>query len=300
MDIRQLEVFAKVAEFKSFSKAADKMGISQPTVSAHIQNLESELGVRLFDRSGRKVFLTTEGKVLLKYAKDIIRKKEEALSKVLSISENLSGDLKIAASNVPGEYFLPAILPLIRKLMPSVRLTVDVFDSRKVIKLLSEEFPEYDIGFVGSSLKSRNLEYKEVMKDELVLVAPSSYAPSVITLDDFIKMPLILREEGSGTRISLEQMLKSMGIDVLDLNVVAILGNNTAVKEAVIKGSGFGVVSKYSIRNELKCKLLKKVAIKDIKIERKFFAVRRKDLTPSPSARRLWDNLSYLMKGFKA
>ncbi len=299
MDVRQLEVFVKVAELKSFSKAADRLGISQPTVSAHIQNLESELGVRLFDRSGRKVYLTTEGKTLLKYAKEIIKKKEEALSRVLSTSENLSGSLRIASSNIPGEYLIPAILPAIKKMMPSVVLSVDVFDTRKVVRFLREELPEYEIGFVGSDIKVRSLECKEVLTDELVLIAPFNYVPADITLDDFKKMPLVLREEGSGSRTALEEALRKRGIDILDLNIVAFLGNNTAVKEAVIRGSGFGIVSKYSVVHEVNCKLLKTVAVKDFKVERKFYAVRRKDLTASPPARKLWDSLHYLVKNLR-
>ncbi len=296
MDIRQLEVFLKVAELSSFSKAADILNISQPTVSAHIQNLESELGIRLFDRSGRKVLLTPEGKVLVKYAKEIIKKRDEALARVLSKSEDLSGTLKIAASNIPGEYFIPSILIHVKRTMPSVTLNVDVYDTRRVIAILMEDIPAYEIGFVGSAVDEKNLECREIFKDELVLIAPFSYRPSVVTVDDLLKMPIVLRERGSGSRESFERALKEMGLDISDLNVVAVLGNNTAVKEAVVKGSFFAVVSRYSVRSEIRCKLLKEVSVKDFNVRRSFYAVRRRDITPSPPARKFWSSLPSFLK----
>jgi len=290
MDIRQLEVFLKVAELSSFSKAADILNISQPTVSAHIQNLESELGIRLFDRSGRKVLLTPEGKVLVKYAKEIIKKRDEALARVLSKSEDLSGTLKIAASNIPGEYFIPSILIHVKRTMPSVTLNVDVYDTRRVIAILMEDIPAYEIGFVGSAVDEKNLECREIFKDELVLIAPFSYRPSVVTVDDLLKMPIVLRERGSGSRESFERALKKMGLDISDLNVVAVLGNNTAVKEAVVKGS------RYSVRSEIRCKLLKEVSVKDFNVRRSFYAVRRRDITPSPPARKFWSSLPSFLR----
>ena len=291
MDLRQLEVFAKVFELKSFSKAAEKLSISQPTVSAHIQNLEDELGLRLFDRVGRKVIPTHEAKILYRYAVELLKKKEEALSELLSVTKKSKGTLRIAASNIPGDYLIPHILPKLKHIMPEVVIQVEILDSRKVVKQLKEAIPEYDIGFVGSKISDQKLEYKKILDDEIVLIAPSYYRSETIKVEGITKVPLIFREEDSGTRLTVEKALEEKGINPIFLDVVAFLGSNTAIKEAVKKGVGFGLVSKYSIQRELECNRLKTIKIEGLSIRRSFYAVRRKDITPIPAARTLWDNL---------
>jgi DNA-binding transcriptional LysR family regulator len=291
MDLRQLEVFTKVFELRSFSKAAEKLSISQPTVSAHIQNLEDELGLRLFDRVGRKVVPTYESKILYRHAVELLKKKEEVLSELLSVTEKSRGTLKIAASNIPGDYLIPHILPKLKHIMPEVVIQVELLDSKKVVKQLKEVIPEYDIGFVGSKISDQKLEYKKVLDDEIVLIAPPYYRSETIKIEEITKFPLIFREEDSGTRLTVEKALKRKSINPVFLNVVAFLGSNTAIKEAVKKGIGFGLVSKYSIQRELECNKLKTVKIEGFSIKRSFYAVRRNDITPMPAARTLWDNL---------
>ena len=291
MDLRQLEVFTKVFELRSFSKAAERLSISQPTVSAHIQNLEDELGLRLFDRVGRKVVPTYESKILYRHAVELLKKKEEVLSELLSVTEKSRGTLKIAASNIPGDYLIPHILPKLKHIMPEVVIQVEILDSKKVVKQLKEVIPEYDIGFVGSKISDQKLEYKKVLDDEIVLIAPPYYRSETIKIEEITKFPLIFREEDSGTRLTVEKALKRKSINPVFLNVVAFLGSNTAIKEAVKKGIGFGLVSKYSIQRELECNKLKTVKIEGFSIKRSFYAVRRNDITPMPAARTLWDNL---------
>ncbi|ADY72769.1 transcriptional regulator, LysR family [Desulfurobacterium thermolithotrophum DSM 11699] len=294
MDLRQLEVFSKVFELKSFSKAAEKLRISQPTVSAHIQNLEDELGIKLFDRMGRKILPTLEARILYRHAVELLKKKEEALSELLSVTKKSKGTLKLAVSNIPGDYLIPHILLKLKHLMPEVVVQVEIFDSKKVIKQLKEVIPEYDIGFVGSLITDQKLEYKKILDDEIVLIAPPYYNSEKMTLEDFKKLPLLIREEDSGTRIAVERALKEKGISSLSLNITAFLGSNTAIKEAVKKGVGFGLVSKYSIKEELDCNKLKTIKIEGLSIKRSFYAVRRNDITPIPAARTLWDNLEKL------
>ena len=294
MDIRQLEVFAKVFELKSFSKAAEKLGISQPTVSAHVQHLEDSLGKRLFDRVGRKVVPTVEAKVLYRYAVEILKKREEAIAELLSLDSGSEGTLKIAASNIPGDFLIPHAIPEIKKLLPATIVVVEILDSQKVVKLLTETIPEFDVGFVGVDVLDHRLEKKKVMEDEIILIAPPTFRRSSLSLAELLELPLFLRETDSGTRASVERAFKESGIKISELKIAGILGSNTAIKEAVKKGAGFGLVSKYSVSEDLACGKLKAVKVEGLKIKRNFYAIRRKEITPVPPARVLWENIDKL------
>ena len=294
MDIRQLEVFAKVFELKSFSKAAEKLGISQPTVSAHVQHLEDTLGKRLFDRIGRKVVPTVEAKVLYRYAVEILRKRDEAIAELFSLDSNSEGTLRIAASNIPGDSLIPHIIPELKKLLPQTIIVVEILDSRKVVKLLTESIPDFDIGFVGIEVSDPRLERKKVIEDEIILIASPNFRRSSISLKELPELPLFLREADSGTRASVEKALKNSGINPAELKIAGVLGSNTAIKEAVKKGAGFGLVSKYSVSEDVACGRLKAVKIKELEIKRSFYAIRRRDITPVPAARVLWESMEKL------
>jgi DNA-binding transcriptional LysR family regulator len=294
MDIRQLEVFAKVFELKSFSKAAEKLGISQPTVSAHVQHLEDTLGKRLFDRIGRKVVPTVEAKVLYRYAVEILRKRDEAIAELFSLDSNSEGTLRIAASNIPGDFLIPHIIPELKKLLPQTIIVVEILDSRKVVKLLTESIPDFDIGFVGIEVSDPRLERKKVIEDEIILIASPNFRRSSISLKELPELPLFLREADSGTRASVEKALKNSGINPAELKIAGVLGSNTAIKEAVKKGAGFGLVSKYSVSEDVACGRLKAVKIKELEIKRSFYAIRRRDITPVPAARVLWESMEKL------
>jgi DNA-binding transcriptional LysR family regulator len=295
MDIRQLEVFAKVFENQSFSKAAQQLGLSQPTVSTHIQHLEDFLGKKLFDRVGRKVVPTAEAKILYRHAVEILKKREEALASLLSINgTQVGGTVKIAASNIPGDYFIPHALKRIKELLPNSTFVVEIYDSNKVLNLLKESIPSFDIGFVGTEVEDPRFDAQKIHRDEIVLIAPASFERDELTLEELKELPLIFREEDSGTRRTVERYLREAGVEVSSLQVIAYLGSNTAIKEAVKREAGFGLVSKYSVRSELKCGELKKVKVKGLQIERCFYAVKRKDITPIPAVRSLWEKIEQL------
>ncbi|WP_456342660.1 selenium metabolism-associated LysR family transcriptional regulator [Thermovibrio sp.] len=297
MDIRQLEVFTKVFENQSFSKAAQQLGLSQPTVSTHIQHLEDILGKKLFDRLGRKVIPTEEAKILYRYAVEILKKREEALAELLSLdSSKLSGRVRIAASNIPGDYFLPHFLNKLKELLPQVLFQIEIYDSNRVVKLLRESIPNFDLGFIGLEVNDPKLELKKIHDDEIVLIAPPYFKEGSIPLEELINLPLLFREEDSGTRKTVESALKRAGIPVGKLRVVAYLGSNTAIKEAVKRGAGFGLVSKYSVQDEVECGKVKVVRVRNLSIKRCFFAVKRRDITPVPAVRTIWDKIEKLFR----
>ncbi len=300
MDIKQLEVFARVFENQSFSKAAQQLGLSQPTVSTHIQHLEDILGKKLFDRVGRKVIPTAEAKILYRHAVEILKKREEALAELLSLDRQPhSGTVKIAASNIPGDYLIPHALRKLREIFPEVTFILEIFDSTRVISLLKEQLPLFDIGFVGAEVKDPKLEVKKIHDDEIVLIAPPYFKKSSVEVEELAELPLIFREEDSGTRRTVEEALRKSGLDPKTLRIVAYLGSNTAIKEAVKRGAGFGLVSKYSVEDEVECGKLRIVNVEGLTIKRCFYAVRRKDITPLPVVRTLWEKIEKLFKGGK-
>ncbi len=300
MDIKQLEVFARVFENQSFSKAAQQLGLSQPTVSTHIQHLEDILGKKLFDRVGRKVIPTAEAKILYRHAVEILKKREEALAELLSLDRQPhSGTVKIAASNIPGDYLIPHALRKLREIFPEVTFILEIFDSTRVISLLKEQLPLFDIGFVGAEVKDPKLEVKKIHDDEIVLIAPPYFKKSSVEVEELAELPLIFREEDSGTRRTVEEALRKSGLDPKTLRIVAYLGSNTAIKEAVKRGAGFGLVSKYSVEDEVECGKLRIVKVEGLTIKRCFYAVRRKDITPLPVVRTLWEKIEKLFKGGK-
>jgi len=300
MDIKQLEVFARVFENQSFSKAAQQLGLSQPTVSTHIQHLEDILGKKLFDRVGRKVIPTAEARILYRHAVEILKKREEALAELLSLDRQPhSGTVKIAASNIPGDYLIPHALRKLRELFPEVTFILEIFDSNRVVSLLKEQLPSFDVGFIGLEVKDPKLEAKKIHDDEIVLIAPPYFKKSSVKIEELAELPLLFREEDSGTRRTVEEALKKNGLDPKTLRVVAYLGSNTAIKEAVKRGAGFGLVSKYSVEDEVECGKLRVVKVEGFTIKRCFYAVRRKDITPLPVVRTLWEKIEKLFKGGK-
>ncbi len=280
MDIKQLEVFINVAKFNSFTKAAEELNLSQPTISLHVQNLEKELGVKLFDREGRKASLTPPGKVLYKYAMEIIKLKKRALLAVREFLGRIEGEFTIGASTVPGEYILPKVLASFMNNYPNTKFSLKVSDSEAVINdVLSENL---EIGAVGSRRETERLTFIPFYEDEIILVRNKDL-PELRDYLELVKAPLIMREKGSGTRKIFEEHIHHLGINPKNLNVIAELGSTTAVKEAVKSGLGYGVISNLAVMEELNTGKLFKNPIENLEIKREFYIVRKRQKTLSPA-----------------
>ncbi len=280
MDIKQLEVFINVAKFNSFTKAAEELNLSQPTISLHVQNLEKELGVKLFDREGRKASLTPPGKVLYKYAMEIIKLKKRALLAVREFLGRIEGEFTIGASTVPGEYILPKVLASFMNNYPNTKFSLKVSDSEAVINdVLSENL---EIGAVGSRRETERLTFIPFYEDEIILVRNKDL-PELRDYLELVKAPLIMREKGSGTRKIFEEHIHRLGINPKNLNVIAELGSTTAVKEAVKSGLGYGVISNLAVMEELNTGKLFKNPIENLEIKREFYIVKKRQKTLSPA-----------------
>lgn len=284
MDFRQLESFVAISKYKSFSKAAESLYITQPTISNHIQNLENELGTVLLNRFSKKVSLTKAGEILYKYALEIINKRELALFSLESFKGTIEGFLDIACSTIPAQFLLPGIIKSFSDLYPGVQYRLSHYDSQQVIDSILEGL--IDFGFVGAKNEVRHLKYIEIMDDELVLIAPNSkkYNNMEEINDKFLTdQNIIIREKGSGTRKIFEEVMDNYGVDMKDLNIIASIDNTEAIKELVINGLGVSLVSLVAVKDEINRGLLKKINLNK-EIKRYFYFVYHENRVLSPLA----------------
>jgi DNA-binding transcriptional LysR family regulator len=280
-----LETFAKAAELSCFTAAARSLSLTQAAVSQRIQALERALGVPLFRRHGGRAFLTDAGRSLYGYAQRILALHAEARQAVTGQVRPAVGDLTLAASSVPGEHLLPAILPAFREKHPHVRVRVTVTDSRDVMDQV--EHGKAHLGLVGGKADRPHLEFQPFACDEMVLVVAATHplaGRKRASLRDLYAQPLILREAGSGSRWCLEEALAKAGKSAKDLHVVLEMGSNEAIKEAVRRGLGTAVVSSRVIEEEVAAGYLHGLRITGLPLKRDMYVVSdRRRVLPIPA-----------------
>lgn len=288
LDLRKLEVFYWVAEFKSFSLAADHLSLRQPTVSAHIRELEQRLGAKILNRIGGEITPTALGQVLLERAKALLALKRETQAALHNFQGRVRGELLVGGSNIPGEFILPRKLGAFIRKYPEVRPILRIGDSAGIVDAVLDG--KVEVGFVGFKGGDGRLNYQGVWKDEMVLAVPKGHPWTrlkEVDLSDLKKEGFISREEGSGTLRSFRSLLsrKVKEPETL-LNVIMVLGSTEAIKEALIAGHGVSILSRTSIQREIEDGLLKEVPIRGLKLERDFYQVfhRRRTLSPVSQA----------------
>jgi DNA-binding transcriptional LysR family regulator len=294
-----LETFAEAAERGSFTAAARALGLTQGAVSQRVAALEAELGVPLFRRRGGRALLTEAGQRLHGYAQRIRALYREARQEVGGKPVPVTGELSLAASSVPGEHLLPALLSALRQKHPRVQVRATVADSEAV--LAQVEHGRADLGLVGKRGDSPHLEYRCFGCDQMALVVPAGHAwarRKQVSLAELARQPLILREAGSGSRWCLEQALARAGKALGDLRVALELGSNEAIKEAVQEGLGVAVLSTQVVKKDVKARRLYALKVAGLPLLREMFAVwdRRRAL-PIPA--RLFLDLLPPCKGAK-
>lgn len=280
MELRHLEIFCKVVELKSFSRAADALYLTQPTVSSHIKALEKSLKTTLLDRLGREVIPTKAGKILYRYAKGIVKLKEEARQALDQFIGKMSGHLEVGGSTIPGVYILPSMISEFKKVYSDVIITLRIGDTKEVATMVIEGMVE--IGVVGARIDDIHIENREFLKDFLILVAPASYHQTKVSKKDLKGIPLIFRERGSGSRAVLERTIKENGLEIKDLNIVAEMGSTEAVKQAVKSGIGLSVLSRMAVQDDLANHTLKEVRVDPLPIIRPFYIITNKSRVKSP------------------
>ena len=254
MNLKQLEAFVQVSESGSFSKAAKELFLTQPTISAHISSLEKELNVRLFIRNTKEVSLSDDGKDLYRYAKQITDLEKAIEERFYMDSDDGKHVITIAASTIPAQYLLPKVLMCYRERYPKEQIKIMETDSSEVVTQVVDHM--VDVGFTGTVLEKKHCKYIPFYKDELAVITPDT--PEYRTLKeqnrddiDWIKRkPLILREEGSGTRKEAEKQLKNAGISMETLDIVASIANQETIKKSVKQGMGITVLSRLAAEDE--------------------------------------------------
>jgi DNA-binding transcriptional LysR family regulator len=275
VDIHQLRVFASVYKHRSFSRASEHLHLTQPTVSDHVKELEHELGCRLFDRLGRTIAPTKEADVLYVHAVEVFDKMD-VLREALGTAKNeVSGLLVIGASTIPGTYVMPRVLAAFREKFPAVTFQIVVDDSRGIIDRVAQH--EILLGIVGAQVADQSVSFLAFMDDELIVVAAPSFVPDgPVTLADLLGLPLVLREEGSGTRIEMERILRDEGVSLQGAQIAGIFGSTDAVKQAVKAGFGIAMLSRVSVSDELSHGSLKEIPVQNLEMKRKFYIVTHK------------------------
>ena len=283
MKINQIEIFCKIVELGSFSRAAEALHLSQPTLTEHIKALEDYLGTTLLDRLGREVVPTKAGDILYDYAKKILRLKREAEQTLWSLKGALKGDLTVGASTIPGEYILPSLIKGFRDNFPDIIINLTIGDTKKVIDDILNN--RIELGVVGAVMENVKLEYHKFVNDELVLIVPPSSSwgkMKSITLEKLKEVPFVLREEGSGTRMVMEKSLRDNGFDNGHLNVIIRLGSTTAVIQAIKSGIGCSILSRRAVQENLNNGTLKMISIEKTKTFRDFYIIHRRGKFKSP------------------
>ena len=285
MNLKQLEVFLAVADTGSFSRAAEATFITQPTVSQHISSLEGEFDLKLLDRTGKGVFPTEGGKILLEYARQILSMVKEVPSAMKRFKGLEEAILRMGASNIPGNYVVPVVLDSFLKCYPGVALRILEGDSRETLERLKNG--EIEIGIIGSRFNEEDIDFQPLGHDKIVLVVKGDHPwakRKSVELGELLNERYIIREAGSGTEKTAREALVKTGIELSRMKVQASLGSNEAIKQAVILGIGAAFLSEISIRKELVQGDVAAVKIKGLTISRRFYLVSRLKRELSPPA----------------
>lgn len=245
MQFKQLEVFVQVARLKSFSKAAEALYLTQPTISAHIGALENELGTKLVVRSTKEIQLTPTGTILLGYAAQILGLCERAEQDVRTASSNIQGSLSVAASTVPSQYLLPRILPYLHRRYPKVFFQIHQGDSSQVAQIVFENGAE--LGIIGTPIQKTGCLCTPFFSERMVIVTPNTEKfralDGMMSLQVLQNSPFLVREPGSGTRKRSEEFLRAVGVDPRELHLAAQLQSTESMLQAVRNGLGIAILS---------------------------------------------------------
>jgi DNA-binding transcriptional LysR family regulator len=270
--IEDFRFFCDVVESGSFSKAAEKIGVSQPAISQQIKALETEYGVKLLHREGNEIVPTEDGKVIYSYAAQIIAFFEHSKDLVSQNKDILLGDLIIGASSGPGENILPSILGKFKQINPDVNIFLKVADTGEILNGIVNH--RMELGFVGSTRRDAQLIFEPFINDELVLVTSKCHPlakKSHIQCEELLQIPLILQQQGSGATSVLFQVLNEQGIRPSDLKHFMELGLQESTKTAVKAGLGATIISKFGVQDELLRGELVQISIQDISLKRNFY-----------------------------
>ena len=269
----RLKVFQSVALNLSFTKASNELFITQPAISKHIKELESEFEVKLFNRIGNKITLTPAGDILLAYTERIASLHNEIKFELSQLNGNPEGTLRIGASSTISQYVIPAALAKFNKRFPEIKLSLINGNTEAIEKRLLKN--EIDIGIVEGKPSNADIRYSSFLNDELLVFtsAQNTIFPNPVSNDEFLKLPLVLRERGSGTLEIIEKNLLQSKVSPKQLNVLLFLGSTEAIKSFIKTGNGVGIVSHFAIEQELSNNIFRLINTSGLKFDRQFYFI---------------------------
>jgi DNA-binding transcriptional LysR family regulator len=285
MDTRQLAAFCAVVERKSFSQAAERLGVTQPAVSLQIRSLEERLGQRLLDRSGRRVEPTEAGLVLYRGAQRLLALEEQIVEQVAAgHAGKLQGRLEIGASTGPGGSVLPLLLCEFSRLHPDVTIALSVFDTQTVVDLVARR--ELELGIVGAARRQRSVVFEPFFRDEVVLVCPPGhpFADRTVTVEELRGEDLIVMQDGAGVRQVIEDELRGAGIRLKELEPRLELGLQESVRSAVRAGYGVTFISRAAVEADLAAGTLASARVEGLEPARQISLVRAAGRSPTRNA----------------
>ncbi|MFD0587931.1 selenium metabolism-associated LysR family transcriptional regulator [Paenibacillus sp. GCM10027627] len=274
LNFHQLHIFYTVAERGSFSAAAQSLHMTQPAVTMQVQSLEDYFGTKLLQRSTKRIDLTEAGRALMPYAKssiELIRDTDQAMS---TFTKQLKGRLQLGSSLTIGEYILPRLLGPFGREYPNISISMKVMNTAQIMEDILNH--QLNFGLIEAPVNHPDMHMEAVLSDELMLVVPSEHPLAeleTVTLEEALQYSFVLREQGSGTRLVMEEQLKKKKIDPSTMKIVMELGSTGAVKSAVEAGLGISFLSSSSVKHEVALGLIKMVKVSDTKFQRQFYSI---------------------------
>ena len=275
MDTRQLAAFCEVVDRRSFSLAAERLGVTQPAVSLQVRALEKRLGTKLLDRSGRRVEPTEAGLRLYRGAQRLLALEAQLLDEVGGDdTDALTGELKLGASTGPAAIVVPLLLGEFQRRNPGVHVALTVSDTQRIVDEVAER--RLELGIVGAARRHRGVRFEPFLQDEIVLAGPPGhrFAGTTVELDDLREEPLIVMQEGAGVRQVVEDELRRAGIRYRDLDVRLELGLQESVRSAVQAGFGVGFISRRAVEGDLAAGTLAEARVAGLDVTREISLVR--------------------------
>ncbi|WP_219837741.1 selenium metabolism-associated LysR family transcriptional regulator [Paenibacillus sp. R14(2021)] len=274
LNFHQLHIFYTVAERGSFSAAAQALHMTQPAVTMQVQSLEDYFGTKLLQRSTKRIELTEAGRALMPYAQrsiDLIRDTDVQMSK---FTKQLKGRLQLGASLTIGEYILPRLLGPFGQEFPHIAISMKVMNTAQIMdEILNHQL---NFGLIEAPVNHPDMHMEAVMSDELKLIVGKGHplaGSKEVELEEVMKYPIVLREQGSGTRLVMEEQLKAKQMDISEMKIVMELGSTGAVKSAVEAGLGISFVSGSSVKHEVALGLIHTIPIRDVRFKRQFYSI---------------------------
>ncbi|HEY8659376.1 MAG TPA: LysR substrate-binding domain-containing protein [Hanamia sp.] len=270
----RLRVFQTVAKRLNFTKAAGELYISQPAVTKHIHELEHHFKVKLFDRNGSRIKLTSAGEILLQHTEQLFAIYRNLEFEMNTLSQKRIGKLRVGASTTVAQYVLPPVLAAFHKKFSDVQITLTTNNTEQIEQALNNK--EIDLGIIEGRSKNASIKYTEFIKDEIVLVTSNKNPlakKEIIQPKDLQNIPLLLREPGSGTLEVIAHALKPFGIKLRDLKIEMQLSSTESMKSYLLHSSSMAFLSIHSILSELQKNEFRIIDIKGLNIERYFYFI---------------------------